>query len=250
MLLTKRLFCFFITIIIISTYTGFANNREQQGVENYENLHHLRNSSAPKALSIINARHLGTGSSMAHSGLLFTYSDRSAKDVKIAGNFSNWRPISMKRSKHGVWYFFKKADSDIDTYSYKYIVDGIWTVDPQNHSKSYDNVISYISTVPAARERHSIQITYRIINRNTVEFRIYKPNARLVSLVGDFNNWNPEHDLMTKGNDGIWRLTKRLLNGRTYRYKFLVDGEWVIDLYNTNSGSNQLGELCSLLVLP
>ena len=250
MILTRKLFCICILITIIFAFGGFANSREKLSVENYENLHHLRTSNAPRPLSMMNARHLGTDARFIHDGLLFTYQDKNAKNVQIAGDFSSWRPISMTQGKHGVWYYFQKSDPDRENYSYKYIVDGTWTMDPKNHARSFDNVNSYFSIAQAVEQRFSKQISYRILNRDTVEFRIYRPNARLISLVGDFNNWNPENDLMTKGDDGVWRLTKRLLSGKTYRYKFLIDGEWEIDLFNENSGSDQLGELCSLLVLP
>ena len=250
MILTKKIFCFLFLTVTIFTFTGFAHNKETLKVEKYENLRNLRTSSAPQALSMVNVRNIGTDTGIIHEGILFTYANRNARNVQIAGNFSNWRPIVMTRSNHGVWYYFQKSDSAETIYSYKYLVDGTWTMDPQNSSRYYDNVISFVSFVSAAEKRFSRQVSYRILDKNTVEFRVYNPTARLISLVGDFNNWNPEHDLMVKGTDGIWRLTKKLQSGRSYNYNFFVDGEWEVDLYNENSGSNQLGILCSILVLP
>jgi 1,4-alpha-glucan branching enzyme len=250
MLLTRKLFCFLILVITIFTFTGFTSNKENLRVENYENLTYLKNSSAPETLSMLNVRNIGSDSKQIQDGLLFTYDDRNAKIVEIAGNFSNWKPVIMTRSKHGIWYHFQKTDSDEKIYSYKYIVDGTWTKDPQNHYKNNDNVSSYISIVHVAEKGLSKQITYKILSKDTVEFRFHKPNAKFISLVGDFNNWNPENDLMTKDENGIWRLTKKLSSGKTYRYKFYIDGEWEVDTYNANSGSDQLGELCSLLILP
>jgi 1,4-alpha-glucan branching enzyme len=249
MILNKKRLSFLLLTVVILTFTEIAHTRNTE-VQNYENLQSLRKSSTPKAVSMVTIRYLGTGSPFIHEGILFTYENRHARNVQIAGNFSSWKPIQMKRSKHGVWYYFKKADDDHEIYAYKYLVDGTWSIDPQNRSRKYSQVGSFISTVLAPEVRFSTQVTYRILNRNTVEFRIYKPNARFISLVGDFNNWNPEHDLMRKGSDGIWRLTKSLPSGRTYSYNFFIDGEWEVDLYNPNSGSNQLGILCSILVLP
>ena len=46
-----------------------------------------------------------------------------------------------------------------------------------------------------------------------------------VALVGCFNSWHGEKDVLTKNEaDGTWTITKALPPGR-YEYKFLVDGE-------------------------
>lgn len=38
-------------------------------------------------------------------------------------------------------------------------------------------------------------------------FALYAPNAFEVSLVGDFNNWNPEKHPLSKQPDGVWHTT-------------------------------------------
>jgi 1,4-alpha-glucan branching enzyme len=48
--------------------------------------------------------------------------------------------------------------------------------------------------------------------------------AKEVYLVGEFNNWNPRADRMTKTKNGF-RRTLQLAPGE-YQYKFLVDGQW------------------------
>jgi 1,4-alpha-glucan branching enzyme len=50
------------------------------------------------------------------------------------------------------------------------------------------------------------------------------PHAREVYHVGEFNNWNPRADRMTKTKNGF-RRTLQLPPGE-YQYKFLVDGHW------------------------
>ena len=47
----------------------------------------------------------------------------------------------------------------------------------------------------------------------TVEFQIYKPNASVISLVGNFNQWNPEHDYLHRDRNGIFKLRKKLRPG-------------------------------------
>ena len=79
-----------------------------------------------------------------------------------------------------------------------------------------------------------------------VEFRIFKPGARMVTVAGDFNNWNPENDFLSKGRDGIWHMKKRLPSG-SYRYRFIIDGEHRQDMYNEISSTDSAGDLCSLI---
>jgi len=66
-------------------------------------------------------------------------------------------------------------------------------------------------------------------------------NARKVLIAGDFNNWSPGATPMALAN-GAWRTQLPLSPGR-YRYRFVVDGNWVTDPNNELTETNQFGEL-------
>ncbi len=55
--------------------------------------------------------------------------------------------------------------------------------------------------------------------------------AKTVSVVGDWNAWDPNRDRLRDPNgDGTWEITLRLRKGEDLRYQFLIDGErWVAD---------------------
>ncbi|ALJ01533.1 hypothetical protein DC20_17010 [Rufibacter tibetensis] len=54
--------------------------------------------------------------------------------------------------------------------------------------------------------------------------------AKAVYVAGDFNNWDPKALLMRReGNE--WVFDVHLPLGKN-RYKFVVDGEWIIDPAN------------------
>jgi len=73
-------------------------------------------------------------------------------------------------------------------------------------------------------DRSSLEKTTR-----TVTISFHAPQARKVSLAGDFNRWSAEKGLMKKESNGIWTLEVPLEPG-TYHYMFVVDGEaWVTD---------------------
>jgi len=79
-----------------------------------------------------------------------------------------------------------------------------------------------------------------------VNFICNAPQARSVSLVGDFNEWNPAADPMKKMPDGAWFLTIELKHGH-HRYAFLVDGVLTLDPRAQGITRNEKGERVSLL---
>lgn len=56
----------------------------------------------------------------------------------------------------------------------------------------------------------------------TLEYR--NPDATNVSLIGDFNRWDPTRHPMVRDDNGTWRVSLKLVADRFYSYKFLVDG--------------------------
>ena len=61
-----------------------------------------------------------------------------------------------------------------------------------------------------------------------VEFRFFRPGAKQVFLVGDFNGWNSSGCPMIRATDGEWRCRLTLPEG-SHQFKYLADGEWFLD---------------------
>lgn len=215
-------------------------------VQSYYDLRLFKKAIQPQEIEIIKIKKDPYFNTIISRGLLLTYKNRNAEDIKIAGDFSCWKPVKMTRGKHAVWYFFLANTKGSNLMRYKFIVDGLWITDPMNYNKIDDGNGSYVSIVNSVNKKEGKNISFKIIDDNLIEFRIYKPEAKLISLVGDFNHWNPENDLLTKGNDDIWRLNKRLPNG-IYRYKFIIDGQWTPDIFNEKTLSDNNGGICSIL---
>jgi len=206
----------------------------------------LKNAGSPEKIRVIITDNISKGKPVVADGLLFTYKDRKADKVQISGNFSSWKMTSMSRGKDGVWFFFLSNNDFTGKVEYKFNVDGLWTEDPYNAFREDDKRGSYLSLSENDPPSDGKLVTYKITKKNIILFRTYKPDARIISLVGDFNGWNPEHDVMKRGGDGIWRLEKRLPAGM-YRYKFIVDGDWQPDVFNPESASDSAGDICSIV---
>lgn len=80
-------------------------------------------------------------------------------------------------------------------------------------------------------------------------FSINAPSATDIYIVGDFNHWkmNDESKLARLDN-GTWQKPVALPPGR-YRYKFVVDGEWVLDTDNVEKERNPFGTFDSVITV-
>ena len=85
-------------------------------------------------------------------------------------------------------------------------------------------------------------------NRNlrAVNFICQAPGARQVSVVGDFNNWDPKAHRMSLRPDGAWLLKIDLRHGH-HRYAFWVDGALTLDPRAQGISRNDQGERVSLV---
>ena len=61
-----------------------------------------------------------------------------------------------------------------------------------------------------------------------INFYYSRPDARSVSLIGDFNGWDPNSLPMQRRVDGWWSIQVPLTHGH-HHYLFLVDGAPTLD---------------------
>ncbi len=64
-----------------------------------------------------------------------------------------------------------------------------------------------------------------------VRFRLHAPEAREVSVVGNWNQWDPDaQKLENPDGDEVWEIEIPLKRGEEHQYQFLIDGEtWIPD---------------------
>lgn len=71
--------------------------------------------------------------------------------------------------------------------------------------------------------------------------------ADRIFLVGDFNGWNLDITPFIQGRDGVWRAAVDLIAGRSYQFRYLVDGAWQTDYHADGWIDNQYGSQNSIV---
>ena len=80
--------------------------------------------------------------------------------------------------------------------------------------------------------------------KGTVRFEVKPANgAKKVQLAGDFTNWRPVE--MLKQKNGAYAATVPVPLGN-HEYKFIMDGQWVVDPDNNAWALNPYGTLNSV----
>lgn len=80
----------------------------------------------------------------------------------------------------------------------------------------------------------------------SMNFICLAPTAQSVTLVGDFNQWNPHTHAFKQQTDGGWLITVELKHGH-HRYAFMVDGVLTLDPRAQGITRNDLNERVSLI---
>jgi len=79
-----------------------------------------------------------------------------------------------------------------------------------------------------------------------IAFKLDAPNAKNVTIAGDFNDWDTERTRMKQNFGGLWETSVRLTHGR-HRYVFVVDGECMLDPNANGTEKTEEGYKTSLI---
>jgi len=80
-----------------------------------------------------------------------------------------------------------------------------------------------------------------------------RAGAQTAAVCGEWNDWSPGAGVMCRDTEGGFSLTVDLEAGRTYRFRYLLDGQrwendWAADAYLANSfgGDDSVVDLTAL----
>jgi len=179
--------------------------------------------------------------------IIFT-SDVTYRSVGIAFDFENYQVIHPfqlltsteveegKKKKDTVVTVTRKhlfycypREHLYTSIKYRLIIDGLWTTDPLNPQKEYDESVNlYFSKLDLPG---SIKILTEQKEDNTVHF-IYKGEKGLqLRLAGTFTNWDSWIYELEEVSPGLYELDLPLTTG-TYYYNYYIGLTPILD--NTN----------------
>jgi 1,4-alpha-glucan branching enzyme len=99
------------------------------------------------------------------------------------------------------------------------------------------------SQTQSTRSRYSAKNIAKPVN-----FVCLAPDAKRVSLIGDFNAWQSDAHPMKLQPDGAWLVQVELSHGH-HRYLFYVDGQKRLDPRAHGIARNETNEKVSLLAI-
>ena len=153
----------------------------------------------------------------------------NANKIVLTGSFNNWDENELVMDKTSTGWQLPYVIGP-GNYEYKFIVDGKWVTDPGNPFTTGSG--NYTNSFIALKANHVFELDQ------------YQ-NAKQVIVTGNFNNWNTKDYRMIKDN-GKWIFPMYLKPGK-YIYKFIVDGEWIVDPENKLFEQNSEGTYNSVL---
>ena len=156
----------------------------------------------------------------------------NAKQVILSGSFNNWNEQEIKMKKiNNIWTVTLELEPGI--YEYKFIPDGEWTHDVRN---PYTVV-----------NQHQTLNSILLVGSKVVFKLDSHTDAKKVILAGSFNNWNEKAASLSKTATG-WHITVTLPPGKHF-YKFIVDGQWILDPINKLQQRDKEGHVNSVKLI-
>ncbi len=149
------------------------------------------------------------------------------------------------RNQNGVYFLVMDLPADApSTLEYRLVVDGLWLGDPMN-SDSYRNgqgiTLSRVAVKASDLPMHAGP-TQRY--HGTVEFAYRGKPGQQVSIVGNFNQWDPFSHFLEESHPGEYHLKLALPPG-TLLYQFVVGTRTFLDPGNARTGHDAQGGVFS-----
>ena len=168
------------------------------------------------------------------------YNDDTVDAVFVSGEFNNWSKDQWPMHKvNDSTYQLKKSlslfTSDFD-WEFKFIVNSEHWAEP---SSDFENI-----TEAKIESGYSLMV-YNLklysaftTDYGNISFKLKGyTDAKKVVLSGTFNRWD-EHGFKMKRIDNGWEVALQL-RPDIYQYKFIVDGNWIVDPQNPSKKENE-----------
>ncbi|HNN01775.1 MAG TPA: hypothetical protein PKG67_15055, partial [Turneriella sp.] len=178
----------------------------------------MRQAEKPRFVTLIDAYQYARGNGLGSRGVLFSYHNRAAREVRFVADIPGFAPQAMRRNKYGVWIYYYIPPEIVHSaptkkIRYKYWVDGLYTVDDTHEQHEKDSGGTMASVFHLLSDHFAASAGVFVLDTpvnhgREVLFRIPAGDAETASIAGDFNHWNPQRDFLTRSEDGYFELRK------------------------------------------
>ena len=176
--------------------------------------------------------------------------DRPARFVGARFAGESWKilhPYSL--NERGVYVLDYPVPEGVREIRYRVVVDGLWMPDPSNPTTDVDPMGVAFSVYTLEAEPARTIFNPKASSGGQLTFVFSGSPGRRVSLVGDFNNWDPFMAPLEETSPGSYAITLRVPAGEHWYY-FFTDGRRILDRYNSQRGVSPDGMAVSYFVTP
>jgi hypothetical protein len=213
----------------------------------------LASATSPAALDVT-IRTIRTMQAPRLVGDTLILSYRSRDPVRFVGvrfKHEQWAVLhAYSVNEHGVFVLDYPLPAGLDRLSYRMVVDGLWMADPSNPVVETDGQGDQVSVYRVETEPERSVVNPEISAGWATFVYRGKPGSR-VSLVGDFNAWDPFAPgyLMTEIRPGEFTATIEVRPGRHY-YAYFAGGRKVLDEANSETSVDRDGRRVNSFAVP
>jgi hypothetical protein len=152
-------------------------------------------------------------------------------------------------NERGVFVLDYPVPEGVRDIRYRIVVDGLWMPDPANPLAEADGAGASFSVYRLESEPARTVVNPKPGSSGALTFVFRGSPGRRVSIVGDFNNWDPFMDPLDETAPGFYSVTLRVPAGEHW-YCFFTDGRRILDRFNAQTGVNPDGGTVSYFVFP
>lgn len=234
---------FFMLIIIFVSSKTFAEKNEIVYTHTYQYRNiagEIRDVSAPYEID---------------NHLVFT-AKPNANFVGIAFDFENFQtihPFELKKiydindkESSKLYFYILELPRNLESISYRMIIDGLWTTDPLNKTQEYDTETGI--TFSKVKIQTVFEPETEIQNENNVRFVYQGKSGKKIRLAGNFTNWDSWIYELSETSPGFYELSVPLPTG-TYYYAYFVGTVQIPDATNPKRAYTEDGRTASVLVI-
>jgi hypothetical protein len=148
----------------------------------------------------------------------------------------------------GIKFHVYQIPENIIELEYRLIINGLWTVDPDNSQTRRDPVSGLVWSVLSVPPRKSNLDPLKGLPEG-LSFSFKGPPGEIVTIGGNFNSWDPFMYELKEGPAGMYSINIPLPPG-VYQYVFFHRGQRFVDPYNPRRVYSRDGNTASEIVIP